>query len=997
MTTQLTGRMAATIHNRRTDAPGRRWLCAIMLCFILCLPAPLISAPGETTAEIGFRIFTHYSDRDYRAGTQNFRIVQDHRGLIYVGNLFGVVEFDGTWWRLIQLDNETAAMSVGRTPGGTIAAGGIAEFGLLEQDDSGALVYRSLVPKVPEANRSFGEVWAIINDGTFTYFLTNHHLFKWDGTAITTLTDFPDNLDMHTGFQLGNTCYIWTNAGLSRIENDRLIPIDDGRFADRRILSMMETGTDALALIIQDEGLFLWNKTELTALAPRLIPWAQTNQLSGGTRLSDGRYLLHSLRAGGLILNADGSISERINAALGLADDRINHAMIASDGALWLALNSGISRVDVSSPISVFDDRSGLTGSVYTLTRHLGSIFVGTSFGIFKLGDSGSRHTVGDNTISLRLRPVPGLEVGGWDLESVDDSLLVGTSSGIYTYSETRGTSRVPGTRSVTAYILTRSNLNPDRFYVGTRRGLGLLSRKSGKWTFDGVVPQSPAQVRSIVENADGTVWVGTTHSGITAMRLDPENPTGHAPLEIIRMGEGEQDVHLVDGRIRVTGHNLIQEPQPDGTLAPASAFGDFRTDDLVYILTTDAANRVWMNTQPPSIAIPQPDGSYAVDNSALRGMIEGVVPMIYPEPDGIVWLATDRAVYRYDSRISWISTGISAPLIRKITAWDTDYLPPDFDGVSRIRPKIPQGFDRIRFEYSALSFQSGVQFQFRLHPETEWSNWSETPFTEFTDLWEGNYTFQVRSRYLDTVSPITSYDFRVRPPWFRSHPAILIYVLMIIGSVVAIVRLRNAQLETKARQLQKLVDQQTAQLADTITQLEQANKRLHSLSFMDSLTGVANRRKMEETLLQEWNRAYRRSSAIGLIMLDIDWFKQLNDRYGHAVGDDCLKRIGAYLQQRVRRSGDLAARFGGEEFAIIMPDTEMDGLRHMAEDLRSEIEAMQIENEGSPFGVITASFGLAIAYPAREKMEPDDLVKAADESMYKAKRSGKNCIHPQP
>lgn len=557
-------------------------------------------------------------------------------------------------------------------------------------------------------------------------------------------------------------------------------------------------------------------------------------------------------------------------------------------------------------------------------------------------------------------------------------------------------------TAPVTAYLLVRSLSNPDHVYVGTRRGLGILVRKSGRWTFAGIVPDTPAQIRSIAEAPDGTIWVGTTLHGIAAIRLAKDDPTWQTPSSIEHMETGERDVHLVNGDILITGRAQIMRVNDRNQLAPDPRFGDIQDYSLLYVMQPDTQGRIWLNTRPPILATRQKDGRYQLDDSILRDMIKGVIPTILPEPDGVVWLGTDRAVYRYDGRVPWKQDKLQPPLIHSVTAGEYQLSIPDGEAGGLDKPRIPYGFDRIRFEYASLSFQPGVQYQFRLTPSTDWSDWQDTPFTEFTELWEGNYVFEVRTRNADMVSDPTHFIFRVRPPWFRSHPAIAFYGLLLVGMIVAIVRIRSGQLQRKTRQLQKLVDEQTARLAEAKQsveeknrQLEAANARLKSLSFMDSLTGIANRRKMEETLNKEWKRSFRQKTLLGLIMMDLDWFKQLNDRYGHAKGDECLKRIGAYLGTRVQRSADLAARIGGEEFAIILPDTDLEGLRHIAEDIRTAIESMNILNSGSPYDRITASFGLAVSRPNEGNEGPDGLMREADAALYDAKRAGKNCVRP--
>lgn len=167
--------------------------------------------------------------------------------------------------------------------------------------------------------------------------------------------------------------------------------------------------------------------------------------------------------------------------------------------------------------------------------------------------------------------------------------------------------------------------------------------------------------------------------------------------------------------------------------------------------------------------------------------------------------------------------------------------------------------------------------------------------------------------------------------------------------------------------------------------------RRLESLSSTDALTQVANRRYLDDFLLAEWRRAQREGGNIGLIMIDIDYFKGYNDNYGHVEGDKCLRRVAQTLKQQVQRPRDLVARFGGEEFAIILPSIQFDGMAVVAERLRHAIEDLAIPNAGSDVNpYVTVSMGLAWCEP---RVDDDVMVlmEAADEALYAAKSAGRN------
>ncbi len=166
----------------------------------------------------------------------------------------------------------------------------------------------------------------------------------------------------------------------------------------------------------------------------------------------------------------------------------------------------------------------------------------------------------------------------------------------------------------------------------------------------------------------------------------------------------------------------------------------------------------------------------------------------------------------------------------------------------------------------------------------------------------------------------------------------------------------------------------------------------LEMLASLDSLTQVANRRRFDEALENEWERALRGESALSLILFDADYFKAFNDRYGHLAGDECLRKIAVCMKESARRPADLVARFGGEEFGIVLPDTAAEGAFAVAENLRRKVEELAFSHAASPTGKVTLSGGVATVVPG-PVMSPTDLVNAADDALYDAKRKGRNRV----
>ncbi len=172
-----------------------------------------------------------------------------------------------------------------------------------------------------------------------------------------------------------------------------------------------------------------------------------------------------------------------------------------------------------------------------------------------------------------------------------------------------------------------------------------------------------------------------------------------------------------------------------------------------------------------------------------------------------------------------------------------------------------------------------------------------------------------------------------------------------------------------------------------------QEKKLLQEMADTDGLTGIANRRCFDRVLIEEWRRTLRSERSIALLMIDVDHFKNYNDRYGHLMGDRVLKSVAATLSRIKHRAGDMVARYGGEEFVLILPETDLAGAEEVAALCRQGVLQLQIEHDGNGgFGQVTISVGAVVIKP-QPGMDAEMLINAADKALYAAKMAGRNRV----
>jgi diguanylate cyclase (GGDEF)-like protein len=440
---------------------------------------------------------------------------------------------------------------------------------------------------------------------------------------------------------------------------------------------------------------------------------------------------------------------------------------------------------------------------------------------------------------------------------------------------------------------------------------------------------------------------------------------------------------------VRANGEILQINPNGNSKapFIPDPILGHITAPRGFFIVAGDPQGNVWINSTPPRIFERRKDGTYAAEGRPHVSVNAADIQHLRVMDDGVVWFASDKGLFRYEpSAAPTTAAPQPPPLIQRVVAGNDLVL---FKNGTELR----HDFGRMRIEFAPVSYRPGVSYQYRLDPiDAGWSAWSDEPFIDYTTLEPNDYTFRLRARGpAMIVGGETQWSFTVLPPWYRTKWAHALMVLLALAALFGVIRVRTSALQRQAERLRARVAEQTAELQETVKLLESANTQLEALSLEDDLTGIANRRSFERALIDEWNRAKRHEQPLALVLLDLDHFKDLNDRLGHPAGDDCLRRVGAFLAESIKRSGEIVARYGGEEFAILLPGVDADIAVRVAETLRDGIERLSI-----PYGPgarrMTASAGVAAMVP-RAASSPESLVASADRALYAAKHSGRNCV----
>ena len=659
------------------------------------------------------------------------------------------------------------------------------------------------------------------------------------------------------------------------------------------------------------------------------------------------------------------------------------------EGSVWIGLGGhGLVRWLGYRQWEHYNAEDGLDGElVYQVNAPAdGTLWAGTDSGLFRGRKAGPKWkwrrdgTLGDIPIhSVR----PDAEGRLWlGTESHGAARMDALTGKVEWFDKRRGlTAESP-------YTMFPDHAN--RIWAGTLTGLFVADGSALRFH---AVPEVPAvQCLAVLEAPDGTIWAGTKQglfqlSGGHWRGFTTGDGLSHN--EVLSLAAEENgDIwvgYQFGGEIdRIQPHNgfKVSHERSD----PLSAQG------LTYFLGFDAGKRLWVGTNHGVDVrnhaswqhYDQHDG-LVWDDCDLNGFLA--------MPDGAVWIGTSGGLAHFLPGIETRRQDPPRAIFTKLTLGGNDAA----DNAS-----VGHRANALAARFSALSFihENKLLFRYRLAPL--FSDWRETRQRDlqFPGLAPDSYRLEVEARDGSgrwSAQPAL-FAFEVQPPWWRKWWATSLLVAAALGLLALVIRWRGEAARTRENDLVRLVDERTTELKqangsllETTLKLQDVNKYLFRLSTIDGLTGIANRRMFDKTLEEEWNQAKIDGTPLSVILADIDYFKRLNDAAGHQAGDECLKRIAADLAKAVKRDEDLVARFGGEEFVLILPMADHHEATLFAETIRASIERLNIKHPDSPVSPgVTISLGIATQsgdrFPSR-----DALVGAADAALYAAKQRGRN------
>ncbi|MBN1131592.1 MAG: hypothetical protein JXR52_08385 [Bacteroidales bacterium] len=746
----------------------------------------------------------HYDRYHYRGGNQNWSVAIGEEGMVYIGNNEGLLQLDGSNWKLFSLPGKLAIRSVAIGNDHRIYTGGFEEFGYFERDHTGTLSYSSLSSMVRKELIHNDEIWRIIPSGKHIYFQSFSSIFIYDGESIESM-DIPGSLVLL--LRVNDRIFIHViGSGLHELKNNLLSPVRGAGFlAGDEIKVVLPFESDKLLVGAARNGLFIYDGERFEPLSIPEAEIIRQAEINNGLLAGD-HYFIGTIANGLFILNRDGSFQNHLHAGNGLQNNTILSMASDSSGNLWLGLDRGIDYIICQKAFSFYRDPSGRLGTVFDAAFCDGYLWIGTNQGLFRF--------LGKEPVNIQ-DPVMIKESQGqvWNLAVMDDELLVGHTSGTFRISGTsmKEISPVNGGFDIELY----ETENERVLIQGTYSNPVLYRRGPGGWEFSHNIRGIIEPLIQIEIDPYGHIWAAHLHRNVFQLTLN-ENLDSVTRMKKMGTDYGfpfDRNLHLakVENRILFpTGERIYTYDDLKDTIIPYEwlneQLGRFITS--THIIPAEKGYYWFINGQEIGyFRISGSDISRVFScNLSLYGIHLGTdFPEIVNLDESHSLICLDDGFAIFDKVSATISVPEEITFMREVTVSDeADQvnlpLKSAADPVS-----IPYRQRNIYFVFSCAPHYLYPRYSFMLEGlDREWSPWSGTSRMDYVRIPPGEYVFMVRSLSINgEPGPVTRYAFTIRPPWYRSILAIICYGLFLVLIFIFSRWLFLRRLELHARRIE--------------------------------------------------------------------------------------------------------------------------------------------------------------------------------------------------
>lgn len=889
---------------------------------------------------LGLPFLQSFSKENYQAATQNSDVVQDARGVVYFANNEGLLSFDGKTWQIYPLPNHTIVRSLAVAENGYIFAGGQNEFGRFRPNSNGDWAFESLKELIPEAGRSFEDVWDIEVVDEYAYFRASGKLYQFYQDSIQVLAQ--NNLNFMG--QTGGKIYAQDDSGLLYVlEQNKLKAISSTSTLKGKIVTgIVSIAPNKLLIGTSEHGFYQLAGDQLMNYQSSIDGFFIQNRINNLEQLSGNQIAVATDFAGILIMDMEGNAIYHIDKNAGLLTNRVLSLYQDLEQNLWMGLSNGIGYLEISSPFTNILPDGELEGVGYDVRVHDEQIYFATANGLYAAPWVDNYSPLVENKFQL----IENSKGQSWGLNIVNDQLFLAHNKGAYLVDNQRARPIYDG-RGI--WNFQQLDGQPNLILAGSYKDLIIFDQENGDWKMSHTMNASDESCRFVEQDIDGNIWVAHPYKGI--FKITPTTDLHSA--KIISYDESHglpsrlyNHLFKVKNEIIFCAERGVYEYNAsEDRFVPSVSFNEmFGAETKVRRLQETNEGDIWFITEKElgKIEISEKGLERQVQKSVFANLNKKLNPgfeKIYAYDNNNVFITYDQGFLHYHPHEENNDSTKVQVVFTKINFSDM----PDsilFAGVAEEDNHITNSLtetahfgphqNALQFAFTATNFSQHDKMSYRYYlkgVDEDWSNWREETDKEYTNLFPGVYTFHVQVLHPDKgESKVLTYSFEIHPPWYQTNTAKAIYGLLLLSMSGWIIytyfskyqnlKAENQQVVQESQaEIHKLKEEKTEaelqfkkrELISTTMHLVQKNERLEDIK--KKLTDIVKKTKEPEiskalrALLRQFNQDEVLDEGWEKFMLHFNqlhgnYFDRLKEQYPKLTPKDL--KLCAYLRMNL-------------------------------------------------------------------------------------------------
>lgn len=803
--------------------------------FVFVFIAGLLHA--QTYAPLGHHFITNYSPKAYKLNSQNFDIEQDQRGIMYIANAGGVLEFDGETWRTIKVPTQqTHALE--KSKSGTIYVGALDDFGMLQQDEKGSIKYVSLTTSL--ANEKVPNIHSILTQGNWIYFIpdiqiTGNFLYTYNETEKKVYKLVTPFQTVFAGMAGGQPILQFANNAVYTLEGRKLVELGNpGAWKDFVMTSVF----------MFNNTIHVYNNNEIVTTDSKFTAPVPQTKLSvpahANSFLSSKGFFIYSVSAGINVCDENGKLLYVLNRQFNLIDNNVHKLFIDATHNLWAATETGISCIDFSNTLSFYSFADGLDGSVEFIGKYRNNVIVQSKSGVFRLK---SQIGPGENSAFDKFVKITDAPYGLTNfITGNDTTLFIADFNGILKY---KGGAEFERVYNCAPWNIHQYKKYPELLLVPDYTvGITFLVNKGGRFEPVTIDKLDKKSGRQVFEDNNGVLWLSDESNGIYRIEVQKTATTYQFKTETLDEKKGlptgfvfafdfdnttyfgtEKGFYRYDGK-RFVKSELLKL--------------DFAKEYSIHRASADPEGNLWVVAYDVKDIkkyffgyLTKKGNKISATNKPFLKISDEKIDAIFHENANVTWMGGPDGLFRYSKANATDLNRKYSLLLRQFKRGnDTIY-----NGTGNYNQEefsFPFAQEHFVFDLAATYYktENGVKYKYYLEGlDKEWSNWTSNYSIEYSNLYEGNYTLHVKA--VDDYGNESAefvLNFEITPPFYRTTVAYVLYGIGFILIIIGAVRISS-------NGLKKIIAQRTRQIEEQKHILEEKQKEIiDSISYAERL-----------------------------------------------------------------------------------------------------------------------------------------------------------------